>query len=263
MMTFIKSIDVKTIKKTIMKKLKPLYILLVLISSQLLTHCSPSEDDSNNNPPGLFSANALGTGIDTGNVEWTESIDTDDDPVTYNVFLEGDLIAAGVILKTYNFSGLEPDTGYDGYIEAQDGRGGTSIAEFSFITEPEVIIFNVNASWWIWQQFPVSNGTGVQIYSGFRVPYYENAVSYQIEIIDYALFGYDDLGQIGRIYTWTNESQSTPVGPATIDQEQPGDFGVFLGGSGVTNPSTSYDTAISNHGATTGEAIVTVVISGE
>ena len=123
------------------------------------------------------------------------------------------------------------------------------------------IVFNVNASWWIWQQFPVSSGTAVQIYSGFRVPYYENAVSYQIEIIDYALFGYDDLGKIGRIYTWTNESQSTPIGPVKKDQEQPGDFGVFFGGSGVTNPSTSYDTAISNHGATTGKAIVTVTLS--
>ena len=40
----------------------------------------------------------------------------------------------------YNFTDLEPETHYDGYILADDGRGGTSEAGFFFVTEPEITI---------------------------------------------------------------------------------------------------------------------------
>ncbi len=248
-----------------MTKLKPLYILLVLISSLLLTNCSTSEDDPNNNPPGLFSAYAFDTTVDGASVEWTESIDTDDDPVTYAIILEGQEITSGLNKgEVYTFSGLEPETIYAGYVEARDGKGGTSIAEFSFVTEPEVIIFNVSASWWFHYQDPVSDGIRAAFRAGFRVPYYEDAVSYQIEIIDYALFGYirtNDQNQNGKVYTWTNESQSTPIGPVFRDQAIPGEYGVAFGGTGITDSSPNYNTTVSNYEATIGEARVTVVIS--
>ena len=247
-----------------MKNLKTVILILTFSTGLIVTNCSSSDDSNNdNNPPGLFSAYAFDARVDGASLEWTEAIDTDDDPVTYNIVLEGELIAAGGSVLTYNITGLEPDTIYEGYVEARDGNGGTSTADFSFVTEPEVIIFNVDASWWIRDQFPEGNGLRTLFRAGFIVPYYENATAYQIEILDYALFGYitsGDQDQNGHIYTWTNESQSTPIGLVFEDQTIPGDYGVAFGKTSINTISSDYDSTITNYEATTGEARVTVII---
>lgn len=247
-----------------MKTLQKTTLLLFTFSTLLITSCSTESDDPNNNDPGLFSANALGTGIDTGNVEWTESTDIDDDSVTYAIFLEGEEIASGVTTRSYDFFGLEPDTGYAGYVEARDGRGGTSRANFDFLTEPEVIIFTVNASWWIYDQFPEVGGLRTSIRSGFIVPYYEDATKYQIEIIDWAFAGFvriNDQDQNGKIYTWTNEFQSSPIGDVFADKPAPpADFSVAFAATGINTLSGLYDTAINDHTASIGEARVYVTI---
>lgn len=53
------------------------------------------------------------------------------------IYLNEELISTGGIVLSYNFTGLEPETLYDGYILADDGNGGTSQAGFFFETEPE------------------------------------------------------------------------------------------------------------------------------
>ncbi len=241
------------------------YIYLLVLTFTFFS-CS-SEDDGNNpnnNPPTNFSANALGTGIDTGNVEWTESSDIiDNDPITYYAFLEDQLISVTTAL-TQDFTGLEPDTGYDGYIEARDGNGGTARADFSFLTDPEVIIFEVSATSWTFRETPVPNvGIFVTLAAGFVVPYYEDATSYQIEILDWAFAGTVTTGnqdQNGRIYTWTNESQSTPIGPVFEDQDIPGDYGVSFASAGLLGEGEGYANTLALYQATIGEARVTVVI---
>lgn len=240
------------------------YILLLVLTFAFFS-CS-SEDDGNtpNNPPANFSANAVGTGVDSGNVEWTESSDIiDNDPITYYVYLEDELTLVTPAL-TADFSGLEPDTGYDGYIEARDGNGGTARADFSFLTDPEVIIFEVSATSWIFSETAVAGvGLSVVLAAGFVVPYYEDATSYQIEIIDWALSGTittGDQDQNGKIYTWTNESSSYPVIPVFADQAIPGDYAVSFASAGILAEGEGYANLLALYQATTGEARVTVVI---
>ncbi len=90
-----------------MKKYTYLFTTLTL-----LFNCS-SEDDGNNDPnnlnPGPFSVTILETRMDGANIEWTEAIDIDDDPVTYSIFLEDELISIGGTALSYNFTGLEPE----------------------------------------------------------------------------------------------------------------------------------------------------------
>ena len=239
--------------------------IYLLVFTFAFFSCSSEDDgnDPNNNPPANFSANAVGTGIDSGNVEWTESSDIiDNDPITYYVFLEDKLILVTPAL-TADFSGLEPDTGYDGYIEARDGNGGTSRADFTFLTDPEVIIFNVTAISSIWSETEVPGvGLSVSLSAGFVVPYYEDATSYQIEILEWKLGGIERAGQNqkGNIYTWTNESQSPPIGPLSIDQDISEGYGVHLAGAGIYKESDGYPDLLALYEATTGEARVTVVI---
>ncbi len=246
-----------------MRKLKNL-ILPFLIIICLFSSCSTSEDDPNNNPPGLFSAYAFDTTVDGASVEWTESIDTDDDLVTYAIILEGEEVTSGLTKgQIYTFSGLEPETIYAGYVEARDGRGGTSRAEFSFVTEPEVIIFNVNASWWIFRETPEGAGLRRMLSAGFEVPYYEKATGYKIEIIDYAFAGtvrINSQDQNGKIYTWTNETRSDLIGPVKQDQDISEGFGVFIAGGSINTLNSSYAQSEANFAATIGEATVTVTI---
>ena len=245
-----------------MKKLKNL-ILPFLIIISLFSSCSTSEDDPNNNPPGLFSAYAFDTTVDGASVEWTESIDTDDDTVTYAIFLEGEEVASGLNKgEVYTFSGLEPETIYAGYVEARDDKGGTSIAEFSFVTEPEVIIFNVNASWWIRSQTPEGAGLRTAFRAGFRVPYYENAESYKIEILDYG-FGSTTIGndEIGKTHTWTNESMPIYIGSVFANQAEPGEYAVAFNSASSNTLGPNYDGLVGIYESVYGEARVTVIIS--
>ncbi len=236
------------------------YIYVFALTFVFFSCSSEDGDNPNNNPPGIFSANALGTAIDSGNVEWTEAIDTDEDAVTYAIFLEGSEIASGITSQTYDFSGLEPDTIYQGYVEARDGNGGTSTAEFDFVTDPELLIFNVDASWWIKDQYPEAGGLRTILRAGFIIPYYENATHYQIEILDYGLGDTDVWSDdVGSIFTWTNESHPN-VGPVFANQTvPPGDYGYGLTGASINIMPTDED-PFSLFETVYGEARVTITI---
>lgn len=66
---------------------KYIFVFAILIT---LFNCS-SEDDSSNNEdnrdPGPFSVTILETRMDGATIEWTESIDLDDDTITYSIYL--------------------------------------------------------------------------------------------------------------------------------------------------------------------------------
>jgi len=246
-----------------MKNLKIVILILTFSTGFIVTNCTSSDDsNSNNNPPGLFSAYAFDARVDGASLEWTEAIDVDDDTVTYAIILEGELISAGGSSLAFNISGLEPDTIYQGYVEARDGNGGTSTADFSFVTEPQVIIFNVDASWWIKDQFPEGEGLRTALRSGFIIPYYEDATLYQIEILDYGitLGGITGNDEIGQTYTWTNDSQSTPIGSVFTNQTEPGDYAAALTGTSINTINSSYGDNIAYYESVYGEATVTIII---
>lgn len=87
----------------------------LLFLTMLLFNCSPDDDNNpDNNPPSSFSANTTDTSTNGATIEWTEAIDPDDDNVTYAIILEGQEIASGGSALIYTFSGLEPETNYEG-----------------------------------------------------------------------------------------------------------------------------------------------------
>ena len=234
------------------------YLYLILFTFSLI-NCSSEDDtiDPDNIAPGPFSVTILETRIDGASIEWTEAIDIDDDPVTYSIYLNDQLVSIGGTALTYNFNGLDPETLYDGTIVADDGRGGISEDDFSFVTEPELIILSLEPTFWIRDSYPEGEGTRFIYGNGFVVPKNEDASSYQIEIIDYRFddFPYD----VGNVYTWTNESQS---GDVTFVPEE-NSFRILLTGVSVNTVNENYDTLYNNVIGVTGEAEVLVNIATE
>ncbi|WP_299275790.1 hypothetical protein [uncultured Psychroserpens sp.] len=183
--------------------------IYILALALIFSSCSSDDtSDPSNSNPSNFSANTTDLRFDGATIEWTDAIDPDGDNVTYAIILEGQEIASGGTTLVYSFSGLEPETNYEGYVEARDGNGGTSRADFFFTTEPEVIIMNVEIEYRSWTG---AGGYGIVAY--FEVPAVDNAVSYFLEILDYT----PDVipSNVGRTYSWTpddNLPQGNNVG---------------------------------------------------
>ncbi|MFD2726684.1 hypothetical protein [Hyunsoonleella rubra] len=218
--------------------------------------CSTNGDDPNNNAPSIFSANTTEIRFDGAIIEWTESIDPDDDTVTYAIVLDGQEMASGVTALSYGFSGLESETTYEGYVESRDGRGGTSRAQFFFATGPEVIIMEVDIAcrWW-----EGSGGYGIVNY--FEVPAVDDAKSYHLEILTYAP---DPIpSNVGRTYSWTPDSvlptgNSVGSGASHLTEYTPG---VYHANTSTGSGSLIYlDSAIANCEAVNAKARVTITI---
>jgi len=234
-----------------MKNFRYLFAILFLVFN-----CSPDgENDPNNRDPGPFSVTVLDVFIDGADIEWTEAIDLDEDPVTYSVYVNDELISTGGTNLGYIFTGLESETLYDGYIIAEDGNGGSSQANFFFETEPEVLIFNVPASDFIWDSYPQAVGIREIRGAGFEVPYYENAVSYQLEILSYSITTPSgDIATVTGTYTWTNESQNDPMYIHPSNEY----FVAYISSLSVNTENTEYDAFIDYITSREGEAQVTV-----
>lgn len=234
-----------------MKKI--IYTFAILF---LVFNCSSDDTDNpDNRDPGPFSVTVLDVFIDGADIEWTEAVDLDEDPVTYSIYVNNELISTGGTSLGYIFTGLEPETLYDGYVLAEDGNGGTSQANFFFETEPETLIFNVDASDFIWDSFPEAGGTREVRGAGFQVPFYENAVSYQLEILEYSIIAPDG-GEVNvsGTYTWTNTSQNDPMYLHPTD----GYFAAYLSSLSVNTVNPEYDSFINYITSREGEAQVIV-----
>lgn len=238
-----------------MKKI--IYTFAILF---LVINCSSDDDDINvpdNIAPGPFSVTILDTRMDGATIEWTESIDIDDDTVNYSIYLNEALNSTGEALLNYNFTGLEPETLYDGYILADDGNGGTSQADFFFETEPETFISTVNVSYWEKDRFPEDGGERVILGCGFEIPVSDDATSYQVEISQDG-FVYEGVTYVaGSVYNWTNDPQ-TQTGAieyvASIDK-----YVVRLASASVNTLNTStYDYYVNEMSSATGEAEVII-----
>lgn len=188
---------------------------------------------------------------------------------TSNSYSSGD----GQILYNkapYNCLDFETEQGVENisakiYFENDDGVSLIDELEttINIDNNENKIVFIVNAKSWIWSTTVVPNvGTSVSLTAGFVVPYYEDATSYQIEILDWKLGGIVRAGQNqeGDIYTWTNESQSYPIGPVEEGDDISRGYGVHLAGAGLYSGNSGYDQTKALYDATTGEALVTVTL---
>lgn len=236
-----------------MKSLNYLFIVGIL----LLISCSSNEDDPNNIPPGIFSANTIDTRFDGATIEWTESNDPDGDIVTYAIILDGQEIASGGTTLVYSFSGLEPETSYEGYVEARDGRGGTSQANFFFTTEPELIIRNLDVEYRWWED----GGGGYGIVAYFEVEAVEDAVSYHLEILTWT----PNLipTNVGRTYSWTPDDilptgNNVGSGASQLTEFTPGIY--HANGTTGSGPMSSFPDVESYFASIEATARLTVVV---
>tara|TARA_R110002051_G_scaffold325001_1_gene425138 strand:- start:6314 stop:7468 length:1155 start_codon:yes stop_codon:yes gene_type:complete len=127
-----------------MKNFKPCYYLIAL--SILLVNCSKDEtiETIENTNPGPFSVSILETRMDGANIGWTQSVDNDNDTVTYSIYLNNQRVSNGGSALVFNFTNLNPETNYEGHIIAEDGKGGTKQVNFAFKTEPDIEEENID-----------------------------------------------------------------------------------------------------------------------
>lgn len=242
-----------------MKTLKKLTLSTLLLSLILLSNCSSDDENKDNNPPGIFSANTTETRFDGATIEWTESIDLDEDIVTYAVILDGQEIASGGTTLSYSFSGLDSETNYEGYIEARDGKEGTSQAPFFFTTEPEVIITTLDIQYRWWEG---AGGYGIVAY--FEVAAVEDAISYFLEITEHVPSLIPS--NVGRTYSWTPDDalptgNNVGSGASMLTEFTPGVYHAnTTTGSG---PMSGFPDAQNFYEALVGTARLTVVVGGQ
>jgi hypothetical protein len=229
---------------------------LIIVCILFFTACSNSDDDLNNTAPGNFAANTTETRFNGATIEWTESNDPDGDEVTYAIILDGQEITSGGTTLTYSFSGLEPDTSYEGYVEARDGNGGTSKAPYFFTTEPQVIIMDLDIQyrWW------TAPGEFAMM-DYFEVIAVEDAISYQVEVLEYA----PDVipSNVGRTYSWTPDSNlptgnNVGTGAGVLVEFTPGVYHCTLSVVGAT--IDQFDVSQNLYEAQIGTARLTVIL---
>ena len=125
------------------------------------------------------------------------------------------------------------------------------------MTEPEVIILTVEATYWTINSFPEAGGTRFVYGCGFIVPHYEDATSSQIEVIDYR---YDDYPYfVGSVFSWTNESQSSII--TYVPEED--SYRVYMTGASVNTVNPAYDDFYNNVTGVIGEAQIIITLSND
>lgn len=115
------------------KKLLSIFFLLTILS------CSDKNDIEieieENLSPTLFEITLDQINDRSCNISWTSSEDPENLNITYEVYLNNELIEDNVNVLNYSFKSLIEDTQYNGKIIASDGLKKTSIS-FTFRTEP-------------------------------------------------------------------------------------------------------------------------------
>lgn len=117
-----------------LNQLLSLGALLVLMG---LAACGGSDDGGTtpeNKAPGTFSASVVDITFTSATVEWTQAIDPDGDAVTYSIILNGTTLESGITTTSVSLTGLDSEMSYSGTITASDGKGSTTSATFSFVT---------------------------------------------------------------------------------------------------------------------------------
>lgn len=223
---------------------------LSFVAVGLLVAACSNSTTANNTPPAIFSANTTSTRFDGATIEWTQSNDPDGDPVRYAVFLNGAQVTSGLTALTYSFTGLTPETSYTGRVEASDGNGGVATANFSFTTEPELIIQTIDVT-----IIERTSGTTFNIDAIFQIMAVQDAKTYEIEVLE--MNPNSIPSQIGKKFTWTPTTDQHP-----LVKDSAGNFQFFLDYGGAANVANSAAIAQLKafYAGVTGRARVTITV---
>ncbi len=74
-------------------------------------------------------------------LNWDTATISDNSEITYNIYLEGDLVASNLTDNTYSFGNLEPNTFYKGILLAISTNQKSAALEFDFttLTDPGIV----------------------------------------------------------------------------------------------------------------------------
>ncbi|MEL7535096.1 MAG: hypothetical protein AAFN10_27585, partial [Bacteroidota bacterium] len=72
--------------------------------------------------------------LNAATINWTESVDPDDDQVTYTLIVAAETLASNTSSLSYTIEDLDFDQEYDGKVIAQDEEGRSQMVDFSFRT---------------------------------------------------------------------------------------------------------------------------------
>lgn len=112
--------------------------LLFAVALFLFASCGGDDGASaSNSNPSSFIVTVNTTGNTTASISWTTSTDSDGDDISYDVQLGSNVVSEDQTTLTYDFTGLDAGTSYNGSVIARDGNGGSASATFSFTTTTE------------------------------------------------------------------------------------------------------------------------------
>lgn len=91
-----------------------------------------------NQPPSPFNITVTNTDPFYSRIEWTESVDLEGTTITYNVYLDQELLVEGTTSLNNVFPVLKGLTSYSGKVEAVDNTGKVTTQVFSFTTQIKI-----------------------------------------------------------------------------------------------------------------------------
>lgn len=115
--------------------------MLTMCAIVLLTSCSknsidptppPPLQDTVNSAPGTFVVNVNDVSWDTANISWTNAVDPDNDPVTYSIFVNDNLLVSGYKETAYTVRQLKELTSYSIKVLASDDKKKTTAMTVQF-----------------------------------------------------------------------------------------------------------------------------------
>ncbi|GEO19974.1 hypothetical protein [Cyclobacterium qasimii] len=129
--------------------------------------------------------------------------------------------------------------------------------------DENTIEFKVSGSGWIYDQWPEAGGLRTLLRGGFQIPYYKDAISYEIEILDYGWV--DEVYSIGNThigdtYTWTNDTQRTPIVPVFPDQPITEGFSAQFSSASINSIGNNFDENVNRYLSIYGTAIVRITL---
>ncbi|WP_172435905.1 fibronectin type III domain-containing protein [Sediminicola luteus] len=128
-----------------MKKILPLFVLIVAFS------CSTTDDGAPSEPPEI-TIGEITEAYDEATISWTAT-STNSGNLKYGIRLDGNYIASDISETSYTLTGLVPETQYKVEVTVTDGEGLSAKASESFttltpsgLTVPEITVSEVTNS---------------------------------------------------------------------------------------------------------------------
>lgn len=133
-----------------------------------------------------------------------------------------------------------------------------------YISNNRTIEFEVDAKGYVFRRTPEGGGIRTLFRGGFVIPVDDRAESYTAEVLELEFLGQTATQEIGKTYSWTNDSQSGPVGLFNEETSDfPGDFTIAIFGASINTINDNFSQTQANFDGISGKAKITIVLKDE